>query len=286
MTRFAAWIRAESGSIERVTGWPGTYLDDPPSNGRATTPDTKRLKRANSPDFADQVSDRSDVFDGVTMQLSKLKSGPALKYASGLEIEFKASSDGRIAGHGSIFNNIDSYGEKVLPGAFVKSLSQGPLPKMLWQHDPDKPIGKWLTAREDTQGLYVEGLLNLKTTSGRDAYEHLMAGDVDGMSIGYREVKAKNDGNVRVLEELALYEVSVVTFPANRAATVSAVKFIGSKSDLVDFFREGGIAKAKAARAAALAWPAFSTASTEVHHKSATDLADMIDAATAKIRSI
>ncbi|MDB5630429.1 MAG: phage prohead protease, family [Tardiphaga sp.] len=213
----------------------------------------------------------------------RYKSGPALKYASGLEIEFKATGDGLIAGHGSVFNNVDRHGERVAPGAFTKSLAQLPLPKMLWQHDQQRPIGKWIAGKEDGHGLFLEGQINLKTTSGRDAYEHLIAGDVDGMSIGYREVKAKNEGNVRVLEELALYEVSIVTFPANTAATVATVKNIGSKSELVDLLREVGLPKTAAARVAAGGWPALAGAD---HQKSATDLAAIIDAATAELRKI
>ena len=93
-------------------------------------------------------------------------------------------------------------------------------------------------------------------------------------------MKAKNDGRVRVLEELALYEVSVVTFPANTAATVAAVKNITSKSELVDLLREVGLPKTAAARVAAGGWPALAGAD---HHK-ATDLAAIIDAATAQLR--
>lgn len=212
-----------------------------------------------------------------------MKSGPALKYASGLEIQLKADADGRIAGYGSVFNNIDSYGEKVAPGAFAQSLASNPLPKMLWQHDKDRPIGKWLAAKEDGRGLFLDGQINLKTTAGRDAYEHLAAGDVDGMSIGYREVKVKNDGNVRILEVLALYEVSVVTFPANTAATVAAVKNIASKSELFDLLREVGLPKTAAARVAAGGWPALAGVN---HQQKATDLAAIIDAATAELRKL
>lgn len=221
------------------------------------------------------------VLEGVTMPPLQIKAGPALKYASGLEIEFKAEGDGRVLGHGSVFNDVDSYGDKVAPGAFAKSLATGLLPKMLWQHNPDRPIGKWLSVREDGKGLLVDGQLNLKTTAGRDAFEHLLAGDVDGLSIGYREVRAKTEGNVRVLHELTLYEVSVVTFPALPSATVSTVaKQVSSKSELVDLLREVGLPKAAAARVAAGGWPALAGAD----HQKTDDLAAIIDAATAELR--
>lgn len=262
------------GSIERVTGWSGAHSDEPPSTVRAPTPGTK-LKSGQAPDSF-------TVSEGARMSLSKSKSGPLLKYAAGVEIEIKSSGDGRVAGYGSVFNTLDSYGEKVAPGAFAKSLAGGVLPKMLWQHDTDRPIGRWLKASEDGRGLYVEGQLNLKTTAGQDAYEHLVAGDVDGMSIGYREVRTRNEGQARVLEELALYEVSIVTFPANRDAAVDTIKALNSKSELVDLLRGAGLAKAAAARVAAGGWPALAGAD----HQKAADLADIIERATAQIRGL
>lgn len=269
-------IHIRRGSIESVTGWPGAHTDDPPSNVRATTPGAK-LKTGNSPD-------RFDVLEGVPML--RIKSGPALKFASELPVEFKADGSGRISGYGSVFGVIDTYGEKVAPGAFSKSLraltARGAMPKMLWQHHHDQPIGKWLVAKEDSKGLFVDGQLNLKTTTGRDAYEHLAAGDIDGLSIGYREVKARSEGDARVLDELDLYEVSPVTFQALRVATVETVKAVSSKSELVDLLRGAGLPKAAAVRVAAGGWPAIAGAD----HQQATALADIIDAATAKFRSL
>lgn len=218
------------------------------------------------------------------MHSLKLKSGPALKYASGLEIEIKTDGKGRIAGYGSTFGgDPDAYGDIIAPGAFAKTLSREPLPKMLWQHQRDRPIGRWIAAREDNKGLYLEGVLNLKTTAGKDAFEHLASGDVDGLSIGYREVRAKPDGNARLLQELILLEVSVVTWPANVSATVETVKNIASKSELVDLLREVGLPKTAAARVAAGGWPALAGAD---HQQKATDLAAIIDAATAELRKL
>ncbi|MDH4992061.1 HK97 family phage prohead protease [Aquamicrobium lusatiense] len=138
------------------------------------------------------------------------------------------SDEGTFIGYGSIFGNADSYGEIVEPGAFLKSLSRHAMekskPLMLWQHNPSEPIGVWDDLAEDGKGLRGTGRLVLETSRGREVYALLKAGAVRGLSIGYREVKAEPDGNLRRLKELDLMEISVVSFPANRRASIAAVK--------------------------------------------------------------
>lgn len=137
--------------------------------------------------------------------------------------EVKAGEGGVIEGYGAVFGNIDQGGDVIEPGAFARTLSQG-LPKMLWQHDPRHPIGVWTDAREDRKGLHLKGKLAINTGKGRDAYELLKEGAIDGLSIGYVTVDAEMDGNVRRLKEVRLLEVSLVTFPMNEQAQVDAVK--------------------------------------------------------------
>ena len=138
------------------------------------------------------------------------------------------SEDGTFEGYGSIFGNIDSYGEIVEPGAFAKSLArhakEKTTPLLLWQHNSDEPIGVWENLAEDEKGLRGTGRLLRGVRRADEAHILLKAGALRGLSIGYREIKARPDGTVRRLEELDLREISVVTFPANRAATVTAVK--------------------------------------------------------------
>jgi HK97 family phage prohead protease len=140
----------------------------------------------------------------------------------------EVSDDGAFEGYGSIFGNVDSYGDIVMPGAFTKSLGRYAkdqvLPLMLWQHNPDNPIGVWESMEEDRKGLRCRGRFLLDVQSGREAYVRAKAGAVRGLSIGYREIKAEPDGNTRKLAELDLYEVSVVSFAANRRASITAVK--------------------------------------------------------------
>ena len=126
------------------------------------------------------------------------------------------SPDARIEGYASVFGQADQGGDVVAAGAYAKSLARrgtGAV-KMLWQHDPREPIGVWDEIREDAHGLKVSGRLLTEIARGREAAALIAAGAIDGLSIGYRTVRAANDaGGRRVLSELELWEVSVVTFP-------------------------------------------------------------------------
>jgi HK97 family phage prohead protease len=94
---------------------------------------------------------------------------------------------------------------------------------MLWQHDPAQPIGVWDEVREDARGLYVKGRLLRGVARAEEAAALIRAGAIDGLSIGYRTLRAgKNDGGGRTLKELELWEVSLVTFPMLPSARVAA----------------------------------------------------------------
>lgn len=164
--------------------------------------------------------------------------------------------DGTFAGYGSVFGNVDSYQEIVMPGAFSESLTSqqalGRLPAMLWQHRSGEPIGVYTAMREDSVGLHVEGKLALKTGRGQEAHELLKMGALSGLSIGFvtREDSYDKVSGIRTLKKVDLWEVSLVTFPANDAARVSAVKTIESISSLSDaerYLRDaGGFSRAQA----------------------------------------
>ena len=145
--------------------------------------------------------------------------------------ELKAlGEDGSFAGYGSVFGLADDYADTVAPGAFARSLAEharaGTQPALLWQHDSRQPIGVWSALREDRVGLQVSGRLALKTRGGAEAYELLKLGAVSGLSIGYVAVASHVDERTRqrVLIDIDLWEVSLVTFPANPQARVTAVK--------------------------------------------------------------
>lgn len=132
-----------------------------------------------------------------------------------------------IAGHASLFGAADQGGDVVQKGAYAGSLArlrrEGIGVKMLWQHDPTRPIGVWDEVGEDERGLFVKGRLLLEVQAAREAHALLQAGAIDGLSIGYRTVRAeKGAGGRRLLHEIELWEVSLVTFPMLPQARVQA----------------------------------------------------------------
>lgn len=158
--------------------------------------------------------------------------------------EIKAVGDsGEFEGYGSVFAVVDSYGEVVDKGAFTESLKQHGMPALLWQHRGSEPIGIYMEAYEDERGLRVKGQLNLDVQQGREAHALLKQGALKGLSIGFAtQVEELNrDTGIRHLKKVRLYEVSLVTFPANDKANVDAVKAAPeSVRDFEGFLREGG----------------------------------------------
>ena len=152
----------------------------------------------------------------------------------GLERKFLALSGDavqaegtRISGYASLFGTRDQGGDVVMPGAYAASLArlgaEGRAVKMLWQHDPTQPIGVWDEVREDARGLFVKGRLLLEVQAAREAHALLKAGAIDGLSIGYRTLRSeKTASGQRVLHEIELWEVSLVTFPMLPQARVQA----------------------------------------------------------------
>ena len=145
-----------------------------------------------------------------------------------IPLEVKALNDREFEGHGSVFGNEDLGGDVVLPGAFKRTLAShekaGALPQMFWMHDPAKVIGKWTEMSEDAAGLRVKGVL-ADTQLGNEVRTLLKMDAVRGMSIGYRTVDSDFDKDGRrLLKELELWEVSVVSLPMNPLAQVVHAK--------------------------------------------------------------
>jgi HK97 family phage prohead protease len=142
-------------------------------------------------------------------------------------LELKSlEATGRFAGYASVFNIVDNQHDIVLRGAFSQTLMHSKGVKLLWQHQQSEPIGVFDRIFEDDHGLYVEGRLLLDVGRAREAYALLKSGAVNGLSIGYSPLKYRIDAQtgVRQLMEVDLWEVSLVTFPANGAANVTVVK--------------------------------------------------------------
>ena len=147
------------------------------------------------------------------------------KFARG---DIALEADGTFAGYASLFGKPDLGRDMVMPGAFAATLRRRGAAgvRMLWQHDPNQPIGTWLDMREDARGLYVKGRLAGGVGKAREVLALIRAGALDGLSIGYRTVRARKDAaaGVRRLLEVDLFEVSVVTFPMLPGARVESVK--------------------------------------------------------------
>lgn len=127
----------------------------------------------------------------------------------------------RISGYACTFGAVDLSGDRVAPGAFAASLARRPARRirMLFAHDPARPIGRWTRIVEDAHGLWVEGVLATAAASARDAAGLVAGGALDGLSIGFRTLKARRErGGVRNLLALDLHEISLVAFPMNGGA--------------------------------------------------------------------
>lgn len=168
------------------------------------------------------------------------------------QIKADVTDEGVISGYASKFNMVDLGGDTIAPGAYKSSLTKRQ-PVMLWQHRPDQPIGVW-EAKEDGEGLWVEGRIATNSTLGRDAYELAKIGAVKGLSIGYSVTQKEKRGNGRILKGVDLFEVSLVTFPMQQEAQLSDVKAEGLhqlKRDVERLARDAGFSAWQAKAAAA-----------------------------------
>ena len=137
---------------------------------------------------------------------------------------------GEFEGYGSVFGNKDLGNDVVEKGAFANSLRMKKPQdvKLLYQHKSDMPIGVFDSIKEDEHGLRVKGRLALKTQAGAEAYELMKMGALKGLSIGFKvnpeKVSYDRRSNKRIIKEVDLMEVSLVTFPMNPKAMIRSVK--------------------------------------------------------------
>lgn len=166
-----------------------------------------------------------------------------------------AGDDGTVEGYGSVFGVRDNYDDVIAKGAFVQSLKDhkaaGTMPAMLWQHDADKPIGVWTEMVEDEKGLRIKGQLAMETIKGKEAHALLKMGALNGLSIGFmsKEWAYDRETEVRTLTAIDLWEVSLVTFPANEKARVTNVKSadeMATPKDAEKALRDAGFSKSDA----------------------------------------
>lgn len=173
----------------------------------------------------------------------------------------EVTDEGEFSGYGSVFDVIDLYREVVARGAFSKSLEEweeeGRLPPALWQHMSHEPVGPFTKMVEDQKGLYLEGRLLVRDVQrAREARALMQANAISGLSIGFDVVvdEWNKDTQLLTLKQVNLWEVSIVTFPANEAARAEQVKSffrtlaegLPPLSEFEAFLREAGFSKSQA----------------------------------------
>lgn len=200
-----------------------------------------------------------------------------------VDLKFAKNDTGAFSGYASVFGGVDSYRDTIMPGAYksvIERIQAGAarMPKMFINHKSyELPVGKWLSMEEDDKGLFMFGELTPGMDEAKTVKAAMQHGTIDGLSIGYGlnrddvEMVEKDDGVVRIIKNVSeLYEISIVTYPADDAARVdlssvkSALDQVESIKDFEDFLREaGGFSKSLATATASRAKRLFSQSESE-----------------------
>lgn len=208
-----------------------------------------------------------------------------------VQAELKMTTDndeeeGIFEGYGSVFDNADLGNDIIRKGAFAKSLRRkGPKGiKLLYQHKSDMPIGVFEKISEDSKGLFVKGKLALQTQAGREAYELMKMGALSGLSIGFRTNEKgyhyDKRSKKRIIEDVELMEVSLVTFPMNPKAQVDMVK---SEDITIREWENGmrdafNLSRSEAKVAAKAVHHAFEEKRSDEMSENLSDSAELVDA--------
>lgn len=131
-------------------------------------------------------------------------------------------NEGVITGYASVYNVIDQHNDLIRNGAF-KNINKNKV-KLLWQHKSEEPIGVIEEIVEDEYGLYFRAKLLLDLPQAKSAYNLVKAKAISGISIGFKAIDYYYQKDVRVIEDIDLWEISLVTFPANLEANILEVK--------------------------------------------------------------
>lgn len=174
-------------------------------------------------------------------------------------VQFKLHDDEKtFEGYASSFGNVDSYGDTIVKGAYAETLKVNGLPKMFFNHESyEVPIGKWVDAKEDDYGLLLTGEFTPGNSKAMEVKAALKHGTVDSLSIGYALKKGdfQDTEQGRTIKKVAmLRETSIVTFPADKFATVNlaSVKSLDfeallpeckTERDIEQLLRDAGLGK-------------------------------------------
>lgn len=215
-------------------------------------------------DILDLVKVNTASIEPVEMQEVKAPLQPETKTFSFSptevkEVERDGVRYGRVSGYASTFGNVDRVGDVVVQGAFKDSIinfqkDNRPV-RMLYQHDGCELIGGFIPGSmfEDANGLFVEGEINLSVQRGAEAYALAKQGVLTDMSIGYSVEDFELKDGVRYLTAIRLWEISLVSEPANPKAKITAVKTVDElrssikkKSDIEKVLRDAGFSRSSA----------------------------------------
>lgn len=176
-----------------------------------------------------------------------------------------AGEPGTIEGLASVFYNVDSGRDIILPGAFRESLAahrtRGSMPAMLLQHDPNRVIGRWTSITQNARGLAVTGKLSLGTKDADETYVLVRDGAISGLSIGYTIPPggATTRAGVRTLHRVELHEISLTAVPMNSEARVTSVKSVARPTSIREFERRArdalGLTRSEGKVLASIGWP-------------------------------
>lgn len=136
--------------------------------------------------------------------------------------DLQNEEDGIISGYASVFNIIDEHNDLIKPGSF-KKLNNKKI-KLLWQHKAEDPIGIIEDIYEDKYGLYFKAKLLLDLPQAKTAYNLIKAKAISGVSIGFKPLNYHNEKDIRIIDDIDLWEISLVTFPANMEANILEIK--------------------------------------------------------------
>lgn len=145
--------------------------------------------------------------------------------------DFSIDEKGVFTGYVSVFNGVDSYGDTIAPEAYdevLDNISKGAalMPKLFFNHNRwDAPIGKWLSLEKDEKGVLGKGQVNLNIARGKEIYECMKFGSVDGLSVCIAVTDYDETAERRTIKSVKeVREISIVTYPADNAARISDIK--------------------------------------------------------------
>ena len=178
--------------------------------------------------------DRRAVYRHLAYHLRDAGIEPAeLRSAESIErkvfeiAQSREGDEGLVVGVASVYDREDAVGDVIIKGAFTRTVAENPDVPLLWQHDPAAVIGR-ARLRETDTGLEMVAQLDLDDPQAVLVRNKLQKRLLNGLSIGFepRDVDWESrDGRVvRILRDVRVWEVSIVTFPAQPAARVTEVR--------------------------------------------------------------